>query len=403
MNWIALGSVFLGLWLLAAPFTLGYSGGALGVSDLISGGVLILAGITSKRIWGCALVGLWLGLAPLVFWAKEPACYLNDTVVGLLSLVLVIASRNPSDEGPSIPPGWSYNPSSWPQRIPIAFLAFFGWMCSRFMAAYQLGYIDAIWDPFFGDGTRLVITSSISKKFPVPDAGLGAFAYSLEFLSVFKGGERRWRTMPWMVVLFGILAIPLGLTSIFLILLQPLVVGAWCSFCLATALCMALLVALSIDEVTAVCQYLRSGEKPFLQLFFKGGVCPGAKKEKRLNSLEQPFKALLKEGFQGVSFSWGFALLLIMGAFLMAFPSLFALDGAMAKIDPIIGVFQIAATFVAMADPTRKVRGLNLPFAIAIFVGALITGEALFAHIGAALLSAFALFKTHRLGTSLSK
>ena len=45
---------------------------------------------------------------------------------------------------------------------------------------YQLGHIDAVWDPFFagaipGDGknaTEEIITSSVSEAWPVPDAGI---------------------------------------------------------------------------------------------------------------------------------------------------------------------------------------------------------------------------------------
>lgn len=42
----------------------------------------------------------------------------------------------------------------------------------------------------------------------------------------FMGSPSRWRTMPWMVAVFGILVIPLGLVHIFLVISQPLVAGA---------------------------------------------------------------------------------------------------------------------------------------------------------------------------------
>ena len=45
--------------------------------------------------------------------------------------------------------------------------------------------------------------------------------------------------MPWMVTFFGILVVPLGLTHIVLVISQPVVVGAWCTFCLLAALIMA--------------------------------------------------------------------------------------------------------------------------------------------------------------------
>ncbi len=378
----------LGLWLLFAPATFGYTSQALIYSDLASGVLLLLLSLSPKSTWGYALIGCWLGFAPLLFWAPEPACYLNDTLVGMLSLALFIVPKEPTEEGPSVPKGWSYNPSSWPQRLPIALLAFLGWMFSRYMGAYQLGYIDTIWDPFFGDGTLNVITSTVSKQFPIPDAGFGAFAYSLEMLSVLKGGERRWRTMPWMVIVFGLLAIPLSLTSIILIILQPLVVGAWCTLCLGTALCMLLLMALSIDEVAAVIQYLRSKEKPFLKLLFQGGESRGATYDQRTPPLDAPLLSLVRASFWGVTLPWNIALSILTGAFFMFAPGLFEFDRPMANVDHVFGALIIVISFIAMAEQTRKARFINVLFAAIILIASLVTFQGLVLHIPLALLTA---------------
>lgn len=56
--------------------------------------------------------------------------------------------------GPPTPPAWSYNPSSWPQRAIMIGMAFVGLVVSPYLAAFQLGYTDQIWEPFFGEGTR---------------------------------------------------------------------------------------------------------------------------------------------------------------------------------------------------------------------------------------------------------
>lgn len=63
----------------------------------------------------------------------------------------------------------------------MIFASIIGWMVSRYMTVFQMGYIDEIWDPFFGEGTRLVLNSDLSHAFPVSDAGIGAMAYTLEF------------------------------------------------------------------------------------------------------------------------------------------------------------------------------------------------------------------------------
>jgi hypothetical protein len=42
-----------------------------------------------------------------------------------------------------VPPGWTYSPSTYVQRIPIIILGCVGFVIARILAAYQLGHIDA--------------------------------------------------------------------------------------------------------------------------------------------------------------------------------------------------------------------------------------------------------------------
>ena len=39
---------------------------------------------------------------------------------------------------------------------------FVGSLISRYLAAYQRGYISTVWDPFFGEGTGRVLTSTLA-------------------------------------------------------------------------------------------------------------------------------------------------------------------------------------------------------------------------------------------------
>lgn len=396
--WIHFAAAFLGLWLLASPATFGYTNSILIGSDLLCGALLLIVGIGFRRCssvlpgWGYALIGFWLNVAPLLFWAPEASCYLNNTVVGILLLGLFIAlpavPNQLPNTGPSVPPGWTYNPSSWPQRLPIIFLGFICWSFSRYLAAYQLGYIHTIWDPFFGDGTLKVITSDVSKQFPVPDAGLGALAYSLEFIFAF-GSDRRWRTTPWLTLIFGILAVPSSLVSILLIILQPTVVGAWCTLCLATAFLMLIIIALSLDEVAAVIQFLRSKEKPFLKLLFFGGKCPGSTEDKRTPTLDAPLPALLRASRWGVTVPWNLALSSLAGIALMFLPGLLPIEAPMSELDPIIGALIVVASFIAMADVTRRGRWLIIPLSLALCIGAFVNASHLFSHICISVVAAF--------------
>jgi hypothetical protein len=290
--WTNFTVMALGAWLMTSPVTFGYAdpqlagsperelpslafrGTAMAWSDLLSGALLLLLGAYSLRPhprndffgrWAVCFVGIWLQFAPLAFWAPNPAAYVNDTLVGALAITLsVLVPMMPGmahhmvmmKPGPEVPPGWTYNPSSWHQRAPIIALGFLGWFISRYLAAVQLGYIQTPWEPFFGEGTLRVLHSDVSRAWPISDAGLGAAAYTFETLMGFMGLTARWRTMPWMVTFFGILVIPLGLTHVVLVILQPVAVGHWCTLCLTAAFFMLLMIPLTVDEVVAMCQFM---------------------------------------------------------------------------------------------------------------------------------------------------
>src|SRR5438128_9153112 len=190
---------------MGAPWTFGYRSTAMRWSYVASG--VLLAVLAAAAFappydfygrWGVALVGTWLQFAPLIFWAPTAAAYLNDTLVGALATTLsILVPMMPGmahhmammQPGPEIPPGWTYNPSTWHQRAPMIVLAFLGWLLSRYLAAYQLGYIDRVWEPFFGGGTARVLSSEVSKMWPISDAGLGATAYTFEMLMAWMGGQ----------------------------------------------------------------------------------------------------------------------------------------------------------------------------------------------------------------------
>ena len=71
------------------------------------------------------------------------------------------------------------------------------------------------------------------------------------------GTTRRWQYRPWLVLLFGIDVIPLGIVSAILVLMQGFVVGSFCTLCLVTAAISLLLILFAYDEVWASLMYLR--------------------------------------------------------------------------------------------------------------------------------------------------
>jgi hypothetical protein len=372
--WANLITIALGVWLVTSPGAFGYQSAAMTASDIASGTAVILLGVLSlapRRFWASwviALIGVWVLFAPLVFWAPDAATFTNALLTGsLLILLSVLVPGFPGlqlveQPGPDVPDGWSYNPSSWLQRIPIVTLGLVGFFIGRYLAGYQLGYRDTAWDPIFGDGTRRVLESDISKAFPVSDAGLGAVTYLLEVLVGSLGGPQRWRTMPWAVMLFGVIVVPLGVTSIVLVILQPIGVGAWCTLCLAAAFAMLLMVPLAIDEVVATVQFLvrawRDGQ-PFWSTFWFGGTADdnAALRGPRLTA---PLRETIPASAWGTTAPWNLLAVAAVGTWVMIAPTVLGFTGWAANSSHLTGALIVTVTAVALAEVMRPVRLLNV-------------------------------------------
>lgn len=365
-KWCQFAIMILGVCLISQPISFSYRSPWLIASDLACGAAAVAiaaATLAGRRPWlsyANALVGLWLMFAPLAFWAPDAAGYALDTLIGALliafSLVIPMSMEMP---GPEVPPGWTYNPSSWSQRVPIVALGLVGFALSRAMAGYQLGHADTVWEPFFGSGTVRILESEVSKAWPVSDAGLGAMAYMVELLSTIMGDPRRWRTMPWMVGVFGLAVIPLGLASIILIIMQPLVVGEWCTLCLISAASMLLMIPLSLDEVVASVQLLnqsRKEGKSLWRVFWRGASPPGAHK----SLPARPESWRVAEMLGGVRGTPGLYASAALGAWLMFSPAVFGSAGAAADSDHLVGALVITVAAIAWAEVGRAARFLNV-------------------------------------------
>ncbi len=356
-----------------------------GWSDIGSGLLLMLFGALSLSPrfswaqWGTTLVGLWLLFASLFFWTPSAAAFTNDTLIGALAItfsVLVPMMPGMSHEGMMdasiVPPGWTYSPSSWLQRLPIIALGFFGFLIARYLTAYQLGHVSAVWEPFFSggagkNGTEFIITSDVSRAWPIPDAGLGAAAYMIETLMGAMGTASRWRTMPWMVTFFFILVVPLGGVSIFFIIIQPIVIGTYCTLCLAAAVAMLIMIPLTLDEVVAMGQYmLRSvrGGRPFWRTFFQGGPEPIADTDDKDPGFSGPLAAQSAAAVRGVTVPWTLIACCVVGAWLMFSRLIFGTQGAVANSDHLVGALIITISVCATAEVARPLRSLNVPFGL---------------------------------------
>jgi hypothetical protein len=177
--------------------------------------------------------------------------------------------------------------------------------------------------------------------------------------------------MPWIVILFGILVVPLGLVSIFLVILQPLLVGHWCFWCLLAAFCMLIMIALTVDEVVAVVQYLaqvKRTKKPFWEVFWKGGEFDLHSEENATTSLNAPFREMFPVMIRGFTISWSLFICALVGVWLMISSSFFSMSPVVSDNDTVIGALVIAVSIISMAEVVRKFRFLIFLFGLWIIV-----------------------------------
>ena len=160
-------------------------------------------------------------------------------------------------ENRDTPPGWSYNPSAWRERWLLLALATLGLLAALYTALSQLGIVGAMVDPFFGSASSYAVThSELARLLPVPDGVFGVVGYCCDLVFGAIGGERRWRTRPWVVLLFALVILALGVVSLALTILQGAVIGSWCTVCLISATVSTLILGLGIGEALASLQYL---------------------------------------------------------------------------------------------------------------------------------------------------
>jgi hypothetical protein len=386
-RWSHFVNIGLGSWLLTQPLLLGIQEAGLRTSEMALGLLLMAAAglaLSWRAVWArwlCAGIGAVVMALPFVWATTNAAAYLSDTLVGALIFGLAVCSKpEPGSSavaaltGPSVPPGWSYNPSEWGQRVPIIGLALLGLYVSRYLAGYQLGHIPALWDPFFvgslsdpRNGTEEIVTSWVSKAVPVSDAALGGYTYLLEILTGMVGSRRRWRTAPWLVLLFGLMIVPLGLTTILFIVIQPVVLGTWSTLALVGGAAVLIQIPYSLDELLATCQFLRRrvrAGKSWLRVLFLGDTddlpAPGSAVHDDGDEFNRPpGQVLVGMMAGGVSLPWNLGLAALVGLSLLFTRVTLGTGGALADAHHILGCLVLTVSAVAAAEMARPLRLLN--------------------------------------------
>ena len=400
-RWAHFVNMGLGTWLMTQPLLINVTEPLLRWSEIVLGAMLIvcagaaLSWRASSARWLCAGIGALVMGVPFLFATGNAAAYLSDTLVGALIFGFAVCTKPEPGvsaiaalTGPDVPPGWSYNPSTWSQRIPIIVLAILGLYVSRYLAAYQLGHIPSVWDPFFAgspidpqNGTEEIITSWVSKAWPVSDAAVGGYTYLLEILTGIVGSRMRWRTMPWLVVLFGLMIAPLGITSIFFIIIQPVVIGTWSIVALIGAAAVLVQIPYSLDELLATLQFLRRRKQAgqnWLRVLFTGDTDEtrnliDAKSDRRADAAQNADEFDQSPGIViknmiggGVSLPWNLALSALIGLSLLFTRVTLGADGNMAHAHHVIGSLVLTVVSMAAAEVARPVRYLNMVLGVAL-------------------------------------
>lgn len=116
-------NLLAGIWLIVAPFVLGYSGGDPYWNDIAFGAIVALLALarvsgayrSSWMSWLNALIGVWIFIA--AFWLDATATAgINDVILGIVVFVLGVASATATDEAMATgapPPGPGTRTTRW--------------------------------------------------------------------------------------------------------------------------------------------------------------------------------------------------------------------------------------------------------------------------------------------------
>ncbi len=114
-------------------------------------------------------------------------------------------------------------------------LAGAGLVDSLYLLLFQTGKIEHLACPVFRGGCETVASSAVAYPRGIPDAVFGVIGYSAAALTAFaipRSGGRVRRTLAGFAVAGSIGALAI---SAFLTYAQPKLTGAWCFWCLSSA------------------------------------------------------------------------------------------------------------------------------------------------------------------------
>jgi hypothetical protein len=130
---------------------------------------------------------------------------------------------------------------------------------------------------------------------------------------------------------------------------------------------MLIMIPLTVDEVVAMCQFLRQSRKagaPFWNIFWKGGSAEGGEEDRRSPGVNSPISQSVPAMLWGVSFPWALIISTMIGLWLMVVPSVFGSSGSAAASNQLVGAMVVTVSVISMAEVLRAGRFLNVLFGL---------------------------------------
>jgi hypothetical protein len=168
-----------------------------------------------------------------------------------------------------------------------------------------------------------------------------------------------------MVLFFGILIVPLGVVSIYFIIIQPIVIGTWCTLCLIAAAAMLLQIPYSFDEILATLQFLkdrRQKGKSLWHVLWHGDTMENGKMDDTDEFSASPITVLRQIVLTGVRFTWTMVASIAIGIALMFTRIIFGTSGTAADNDHVIGSLVVTFSIMALSEVARPLRFANILF-----------------------------------------
>jgi len=183
------------------------------------------------------------------------------------------------------------------------------------------------------------------------------------------------------VVIFSILIIPLGVVSITLVILQPVSVGHWCTLCLTSALVSLIMIPFTIDEAVATIQLMRDEKSRhntsyWTPLWF-GGTMPQGRIEEKNDPATLLQHTWTEAGKDILHRPWNLFLIMALGIWVVAAPTVLGYSGQMADSNHIAGALIVTfVAVIAMSEVARPLRYVHILFGLWLIAAPWLLGTA---------------------------